>query len=49
MIFNFFKQIFSVAKVTRVEEVKASRGCHGIGKELALGVSLKSSHPCDNG
>jgi len=24
-------------------------GCHGIEKELIKDVSLKSSHPCDNG
>jgi len=32
-----------------LKEVKASGGCQGIGKELIKDVSLKSSHPCDNG
>ena len=32
-----------------LNEDKASGGCHGIGKELIKDVSLKSSHPCDNG
>jgi len=32
-----------------LKEVKASGGCQGIGKEILGEVSLKSSHPCDNG
>ncbi|MFC9539575.1 hypothetical protein ACFTQ7_06765 [Lysinibacillus sp. NPDC056959] len=43
--FNFFQQVFK----NPLKEVKASGGCHGIGKEFAKDVSLKSSHPCDNG
>jgi len=31
------------------KEVKASGGCHGIGKEFLRDVSLKPSPPCDNG
>ncbi|SKB31884.1 hypothetical protein SAMN06295926_101455 [Lysinibacillus sp. AC-3] len=28
---------------------KASGGCRGIGKKFLEDVSLRSSHPCDNG
>ncbi|MEQ6354939.1 hypothetical protein ABNX05_09965 [Lysinibacillus sp. M3] len=32
-----------------LKEVKASGGCHGIGKEFLGDVSLRTPLPCDNG
>ncbi|MGE7952575.1 hypothetical protein [Lysinibacillus xylanilyticus] len=43
--FNFFQRMFKHL----LKEVKACGGCHGIGKEFLGDVSLKPSHPCDNG
>jgi len=32
-----------------LKEVKATGGCHRIGEEFLGDVSLKPSHPCENG
>jgi len=40
--------VFEAFSLTSLE-VKASGGCHGIGKEFLGDVSLKSSQSCDNG
>ncbi|MGE7945263.1 hypothetical protein [Lysinibacillus sp. NPDC093688] len=44
-----FLTSFSECQKHSLKDIKASGGCHGIGKEFLEDVSLKSSHPCDNG
>ncbi|MFJ8517396.1 hypothetical protein [Lysinibacillus xylanilyticus] len=48
IIWSYFN-IFQWVPKHPLKDVKASGGCHGTGKEFTKDVSLKSSHPCDNG